>query len=215
MRYLLVITLVLFGVVCAAAQKVDTAKTDSVKVKIVTLKTAGSKARKAYDEGKTYAEQGSAAVALGYFEKALKVESGFIDAMLALGDTWAEIGDQFKAERYFEEAIALDSAYAPLAYYRAGKVEWANEKYAESAAHLEQFIRTGAGTPKTRGDAQRLLASAQFAAVAIKNPVPFELKTLGPGINTSNDEYLPTITADCSTLSFTRRDWFESGHSER
>ncbi len=39
----------------------------------------------------------------------------------------------------------------------------------------------------------------------MKKPVPFSPVSVGPGINTSDDEYWPSITADGMTLMFTRQ----------
>ncbi len=39
----------------------------------------------------------------------------------------------------------------------------------------------------------------------MKNPVPFSPESVGEGINTSDDEYWPSITADGQTLMFTRQ----------
>ncbi len=45
--------------------------------------------------------------------------------------------------------------------------------------------------------------NAQFAAEALAHPVPFEPVNLGPSINTSDHEYLPTLTADGQKLIYT------------
>ncbi|MFM9028329.1 MAG: TolB family protein, partial [Bacteroidota bacterium] len=49
------------------------------------------------------------------------------------------------------------------------------------------------------------MASCRFAEQAMANPVKFDPKNMGPGINSSDLEYFPAITADGSTFLFTRR----------
>ena len=39
----------------------------------------------------------------------------------------------------------------------------------------------------------------------MKKPVPFNPVSVGQGINTKDDEYWPSITADGQTLMFTRQ----------
>jgi outer membrane protein OmpA-like peptidoglycan-associated protein len=56
-----------------------------------------------------------------------------------------------------------------------------------------------------RDRAELGIANCLFAAEAIKNPVPFDPKNLGPNVNTADPEYYPCITADDSTLIYTRR----------
>ncbi|MEO6758681.1 MAG: OmpA family protein, partial [Saprospiraceae bacterium] len=51
-----------------------------------------------------------------------------------------------------------------------------------------------------------LLANARFVADAVQHPVPFNPQSLGPGVNSTFSEYFPSVTADGSTLIFTRND---------
>ncbi len=52
---------------------------------------------------------------------------------------------------------------------------------------------------------KNLWATAYSAFDAIQHPVPFKPISLGPEINTADDEYMPAITADENTLIFTRK----------
>jgi hypothetical protein len=47
--------------------------------------------------------------------------------------------------------------------------------------------------------------NCEFAINAIKHPVPFNPVSVGGGINTKDDEYWPSITADGQTMIFTRQ----------
>lgn len=174
--------------------------------KYTTVKTASEKALTAYREGIAEADRGQAAIAQGYFEKALKIDPQFIDARLSLADNFATLRDLFQAEKNFEEAIALDSAYAPTALLFLAQVEWELDKFEESASHVASYLRSNPKNGRRRGEAERLLASAQFAAEAVKHPVAFDPKPVGDSINTKWGEYFPSLTADDEILIFTRRD---------
>ena len=53
--------------------------------------------------------------------------------------------------------------------------------------------------------AEKPARDARFAAIAVKNPVPFEPKLMSDSVNTPQySEYLPTVTADGETMIFTR-----------
>lgn len=171
-----------------------------------SLKTTTEKALSAYNEGIREASGGEAAIAQGYFEKAIKADPKFIDAKLALADTYIDLRDFFKAEQYFEEALALDTTYAPVAFLFLGKVELTLDKYEESATHLASYLNSNPQNARNKKLAQQLLACSRFAAEAVKNPVPFNPKALENTINTSESEYFPSLTADGSTLIFTRRE---------
>ena len=172
-----------------------------------TAKTTTEKALEAFREGQSYMQQQESAIALGYFEKALKADGTFIEAKLALAETYEELRDFFKAERAYEEAIALSSDFSPVAYFFLAQVEWQNDKFDECAQHLADYLKTNPTNAKNKNKAERLLINARFAAEAVKKPVPFVLRNTGAGINTKADEYFPSLTADGQTLIFTRNEF--------
>jgi outer membrane protein OmpA-like peptidoglycan-associated protein len=169
-----------------------------------TVKTTKDEALAAFRNGKAHSELGETAIAIGYYESAIRKDPYFIDARLAIADAHVEMRDYFKAERLFEEALAMDTFYAPVAFYFLAKIEWQLDKYDEAAAHCASYLRQNPKNPLNRGNAERLQKSAHFAAWAKANPVPFELKSVGPGINSEKDEYLPSFTADGENMVFTR-----------
>lgn len=173
--------------------------------KYTTKKTSSAKAISAYNAGMDEAKLGHPELAQGYFEKALKADSNFIDARLSLADNYVSLRDFFKAEKHFEQAIALDSSYQPVAFLFLAQVEWELEKYAECAAHAADYIKSNPKNKRMLLAAERLRASALFAEKAVKNPVAFNPKSLGDSINTEWMEYFPSLTAD-GILVFTRRD---------
>ncbi|MDX1910166.1 MAG: OmpA family protein [Saprospiraceae bacterium] len=171
-----------------------------------TTQTTSEKALSAFNEGRMEAARGQNAIAQGYFEKALRADPKFIDAKLALADNYSELRDFFKAETHFEAAIALDSNYAPAAFLLLAKTEWQLDKFDECAAHIHSYLRSQPKNERSKRAAEQLLASAQFAANAVKNPVAFNPQPVGDSINTKWNEYFPSLTADGEVLIFTRRD---------
>ncbi len=174
-----------------------------------TAETTSEKALSAFREGQSYMQQQDAAIALGYFEKALKIDPVFIEAKLALAETYEEMRDFFKSERAYEEALELSKDFSPAAWFFLAQVEWQLDKYGECAEHLTTYLATNPTNFKNKNKAQRLLLNASFAAEAVKNPVPFTPRNVGPGINTAADEYFPSLTADGATLVFTRNESYD------
>lgn len=172
-----------------------------------TVKTTSEKALEAFNEGRSYMQKNEAAIALGYFEKALKADATFIEAKLALAETYEEMRDFFKAERAYEEALALDSKFAPATFFFLAQVEWQLDKFEESATHLDTYLKSNPTNVKNKNKAERLIRNARFAAEAVKKPVPFVLRNMGAGINSKADEYFPSLTADGETLVFTRNEF--------
>ena len=184
-------------------------RTETFSQNYHTVKTTSEKALEAFKEGRLYMQRQEAAIALGYFEKALKNDDSFIEARLALAETYEELRDFFKAERAYEEALALDSTFSPVAFFFLAKVEWQLDKFEECAAHLNSYLQSSPKNARNKSIAEKLIINARFAAEAVKNPVPFQLRNTGPGINTKADEYFPSLTADGGTLIFTRNEGYD------
>ncbi|MBU6341663.1 MAG: PD40 domain-containing protein [Bacteroidetes bacterium] len=171
-----------------------------------TVKTTNEKALRAYNEGQQEAARGQNAIALGYFEKAIKEDAQLIDAYLSLADTYDALHNYTSAKKYFVKALELDTLYAPLAFFRLAQAEWELNEFEAAASHLRRYLSSKKTYAETRYKAVKFLASAEFAAYATTHPVPFQPVSLGPGVNSAEDEYFPVITADGETLLFTRND---------
>lgn len=174
-----------------------------------TVESAPNKAKNAYNDGVTEARNGNTAIAIGYFERALKECPTFIDAQLWWADSQFEIKDFARAEEGYKKVVGLDSQYAPRAFYYLAESEWEQNKFEEAANHAEQYLSLKPQSTKLLREAKRLAANARFAVEAVKNPVPFDPRPVGNGVNSPSDEYLPSLTADGLTMIFTRRDGFD------
>jgi flagellar motor protein MotB len=172
--------------------------------KITTTKTASGKLKTLYDRGVRMANLGQFDDAIQDLEKALQMDPNFIDAQIE----WANVKNQQlkmdEAGLGYQKVLAIDSMYEPSVYYSLAIVEFDQRKYEDSAANFDYFLKnTQKISPKRKATAEKYLSNVKFAAQAVKNPVPYEPKNLGPNINTPNAEYLPTLTADGEVLIYT------------
>jgi outer membrane protein OmpA-like peptidoglycan-associated protein/tetratricopeptide (TPR) repeat protein len=174
--------------------------------KVITLKSAPSKAVAYYEKGQKALQEQQSERAIAMFAKALEDAPNFIDAQMMWAGVHSALGHDKEAEEGLEKVIAADPMFETRVFYEVGICEWNLNKFEESAQHIEAYLATKPNNEKIKREAERLLANAKFSAYAIKNPVPFELSALGEGINTAADEYLPSLTADASMLVFTRLD---------
>ena len=174
-----------------------------------TIESAPNKAKNAYNDGVTETRQGNTAIAIGYFERALRECPTFIDAQLLLAGSHLKLKDYARAEEGFEKVIALDEKYQPGAFFTLALSEWEQDKFEDAAFHAEYYTKTSSPNPDMLREAKRLAVNARFAAQAVKNPVPFDPKPVGNGVNTPGEEYLPSLTADGNTMIFTRRDFID------
>ena len=198
-QFILCLFTILF-VQCAGAQK-----STSSQGSYITKKTATGKAKKAYDKGMSYNISGNDKKALEEFNKALKAAPNFIDAQIQWSSLKHYLKDYAAAEKGFEKVLAIDPTYSPKVIYVLGIAELNQGKGLEGIEHLKQYI---ASKPKNKillAKAERRIKDETFSAEAKANPVPFAPKSLGNLVNTTDQEYLPSLTADESILVFTKR----------
>ena len=174
-----------------------------------TAETTSSKARSAYDDGRRYIQQGDAPRALRAFDEALRIDSTFIEARLVWAETHFDNGHWEIAESGFEAVMRLNPNFHPSVPFNLALAEWRQDKFLEAHTHIDEFLQAGIKNASLLYKAQRLAENCLFAAEAVKNPVPFQPQPVGPGVNSPSDEYLPALTADGSTMIFTRRDDYD------
>ncbi len=89
-------------------------------------------------------------------------------------------------------------------YYYLAEMNYNIGEYRACLSALDRFFQMPNRNQYFERFGDKMTKSCKFALKAIKNPVPFQPKNLGPGVNTSRPEYFPTLTADDKTLLFTR-----------
>lgn len=125
--------------------------------------------------------------------------------------------DPDRAFGHFAKALKYEAAFPEVHltmadwYLRHDSLDRAEES-------LQTFLRLDKGKHKRwAAGAEYDLQCIAFRRQALANPVPFDPQNMGPGVNSADDEYLPTLSADGKTLIFTRynrpsmtEDFFQS-----
>ncbi len=180
----------------------------------VTKKTAPVEALKYYDKAQLLGMQDKNKEAIENYEKALEIAPNFIDAELYIADAYYAMQDYKTAEIWFEKVLEIDETYDTRVLYVLGALEYRMDKYSEAAKHLASFLTHEHKSESLMNRARKLYETCQFAAEAVKNPLPFKPVNLG-AINTEMPEYLPCFTADGEYMIYTSRyggqeDFFQS-----
>lgn len=170
-----------------------------------TRKTVTGKTKKFYEKGMEYVMERNDEKAIAEFEKALKIDPTFIDAQIQ----WAAINYEQKlydkAEVGFQKVLDIDPNYNTKVFYTLAITKRQLGKYAEAASLFQQYLESGSKNTTLLEKADRQAKSCLLIDNAINNPVPFEPVNLGPNINTTDSEYLPSLTVDGQTLVYTVR----------
>jgi len=196
-RLLIVLIAVLFSLSGLLAQPTDPNYT--------TRKTTSPKAQKHYKEGIAAFRGNDLDKATKLFKKALNVDPLLIDAKIQIAAIFNEKADFEEAEKGFEEVLAIAPDHNKKVIYTLALMEMRQQKYLEAAAHFQQYLDSEKRNEALLKKAAAHLANCTFIEQALKNPVPFDPKSLGENINTEGFEYLPSLTADENMLIYTAR----------
>jgi len=167
--------------------------------------TTNGKALKAYKQGLTSFDYIDYPSAERFFKQAIEIDKGFFEAHMMLGDLLSKQKRYAEAANHYQTAVHIDSTcYLPV-YFNMATAELMSGDYKNALVHYNVSLDQKNVSEKNRDLAVRNIRNCQFAIEALKNPVPFSPESVGSGINTSDDEYWPSITADGQTLMFTRQ----------
>ena len=166
--------------------------------------SVNKKAIKHQEEGKAAYENHKDAEAEKNFLKAIDEDKTFVEPHIAIAYLYMEQNKKKEAIYHFQQAININAKFFPKCFYDISLAQLSVGLYDDAIKNLQQFISLERVSPVLKDQAQFYLKSALFASEAIKKPKPFKPVNLGPGVNSADYEYFPSITADGATLIFTR-----------
>lgn len=169
-----------------------------------------SKAEKEFKKALEYLNKRQDDKAIEYLDKALSYDKNYPDALLCMGEIYYNKSKEFdsikkKAFPYYQRLVEVNPDYDLISHYRLGEFYLLDYNTQKAKYHLE-YLLSKLKAPKDQkkiDEVKRKLQQAEFINYSLKNPVPFIPMNMGENINTKNDEYLPTLTADEQTLVFT------------
>lgn len=168
--------------------------------------TKSRKAIKVYREAKSALTSQNFNESKDLLEKALIFDDQFVEAWILLGDVFVEMGDKLRAIESYKKSILIDPEFSFPMYYRLAITEHSIGIYLESLKHIQKYLTYKRISSNYRNKALSLKKSCEFSINAMKSPVTFNPVNLGINVNSNADEYLPALSADGSTLIFTRSE---------
>ena len=138
--------------------------------------------------------------------KAISLDSNFAEAQQRIGDVYRQIGLFPKAAFHYQKVILLNPEYVKSAHFNLGLSQIEMLDYANAEVNFRKYLTFSEISESRKKEAEQYILDAVFSIKAMKNPVPFKPIILPKEINTELPEYLPAITADDSTLIFTRKN---------
>lgn len=169
------------------------------------IHSSSGRAVDAYNKGVESYEYFDLNKAESLFKNALLYDNKFFEAYLMLGDLYTKQQKYKEAALNYHAAVNIDSAAYKPAYLYLANAEMFTEDYQNARIHYQSYLRYKDGSAKNRLLAAKNIKNCEFAIEAIKKPVSFNPVSIGPAVNTRDDEYWPSLTADGQTLMFTRQ----------
>jgi flagellar motor protein MotB len=170
-----------------------------------SVHTASNKAMKVYTEGMRDFDFLNFSNAERNFRSAISFDDKFYEAYLMLGDLLFKQRRFGEAASNYRSAVKIDSLFYKPLYYNLATAEIKSGDYQHALNHFKVYLSQDGMSEKNRKIAEKNINNCLFAIEKLKDPVPFNPESAGPGINTKDDEYWPSINADGSTLIFTKQ----------
>jgi hypothetical protein len=152
--------------------------------------TASNKALKIYNEG------------LNAYEY---VDYSFFEAYIMLGDLYTKQRKYIEAAKNYRTAVKLDSLFFKPVFFTLANAEMMSGDYTNALIHYKVYLSQDGMSAKNRIVADKNLKNCEFAIIAIKSPVLFNPENVGASVNSPDDEYWPSLTADGQKMMFTRQ----------
>lgn len=175
----------------------------SVQAQSRRYSSQDGKAIKLYEQALENMRQQKWQAAESDLKRAIGLDERFVEPRFALAELYADQGRSAQAITAYREALALSPRFFPNAYLHLAELEFRDQQYTAAEQHYGEFMKLSDDAVR-RARAELGMRSCAFAREAVKNPVPFEPRNLGPGVNTKQGEYYPCVTADDQLLLFTR-----------
>jgi outer membrane protein OmpA-like peptidoglycan-associated protein/tetratricopeptide (TPR) repeat protein len=201
MKFNLLLLSLLFFVSCSTAQQ--------------KYSTSNKKAIKLFEKGQNEplltldpkTKQPNYKAGIEFLDKALEKDPRFWEAHLLSGEYFEYLGNYEAAISHYETALGINPNHSPSGstYFFLANLQHAVGDYEKSLINLDLYIRNQNANPSLVKKAYEIKGNCEFAMESLKHPKNFNPINIGPGINTTDPEYFPTITVDGKTILFTRR----------
>jgi outer membrane protein OmpA-like peptidoglycan-associated protein/Tol biopolymer transport system component len=139
--------------------------------------------------------------------QALEKDPNFWEAHMVAGEFCEYLGRNEEAIKHYEAALSINPNHSPSGstYYFLASLQHLTGDYVNSNKNIDLFVRNRNANQQLVNKAYEIQANNDFAIQSLASPTNFNPVNIGPGINTADHEYFPTITVDGKTILFTRR----------
>lgn len=166
------------------------------------LTTKSKKAESLYKKAGAYYAQDNFELAKEPLLLAIKKDPKFLEAYLLLSEVFYEQKEYQQQANLLEKVVGMDSTFFVFSFYSLGVANFHLDKFDEAMIWFEKYYQ------KTQNKASQQkvkewLKKTMFAKKAKSQPLDIKAVNLGSKVNSSYNEYWPSITADEQILVYT------------
>jgi outer membrane protein OmpA-like peptidoglycan-associated protein len=173
-------------------------------LKLLAQEKFSKKALKLKIEGDKLSEYGKYAEAEQFYLKAVAVSKDYSTAYQRLAYVTLQQKNYQTAYEALNRVIKIGGDFPNEVYFRMAQCCFALGKFQEADDFIFQYSAVPKMTASRKQELQELKDNLAYAKNATKKPIQFTPKVLSENINTLNNEYFPSLTADGEKLYFTR-----------
>jgi len=171
---------------------------------LLAQNSSNKKAQNFFERANPFIEKQDYLSAEQVLKSAIEADPSFQNAFITLAGVYNAQKNYAEAKSAYQKAILINKNIAPAVIYGLAETEFATQEYDKAKQHFEEFLALDSSSDRAK-KAKKYLLDCDFAAFAIKKPVKYSPTNLGQGVNTTDSEYFPALTADGETLIFTRQ----------
>ena len=157
---------------------------------------------KSYNKAVKYNSKGNIKKAIKYANKALDDNPYWRKPNLLLASIYINLDSIELAASFILKVYERKNPNDVVLLEKLIKLYYSNGYYNEALSFLEIVL---SDSLKMNFNAEKYINNCNFAIESIKNPVKFNPQNIGLNINSSDQEYSPSISVDGSRLVFSRR----------
>ena len=162
------------------------------------------KAIKHYEEGLRNFRLYYFDIAEQELKKAIQTEEDFIEAYIVLARVYIKTNKLEQAVDYYAKGLPIDPGFYTLGFLEKAELELFIGRYKDALSSFQELLQHEKKNVILIERGKSGIEKAEFGLSAVNNPVDFKPIRLGDAINSKDDEYWPSLSADEQTLVITR-----------
>jgi outer membrane protein OmpA-like peptidoglycan-associated protein/tetratricopeptide (TPR) repeat protein len=167
--------------------------------------SASKKAKKLFDKALNAYRMGDASSCEEHLSKAIKEDSTYSEAWILYGDVFYETGRLEQSINAYRNALEYNPLRPGVVRELLAEALFQGEYYGEALVEYELLLNSEGLRHDLRQALMDKIEIAGYRKSLMDNPFDYQLKNLGPSVNTTSDEYINLIGAESDQLTFTRK----------